>query len=61
MTTTVLSMEETIHYLKDNNVKAPIFVGGAVLNQNLADEIKADGYTKDALEFVEAVGKLLQN
>lgn len=61
MTTTVLSMEETIHYLKDNNVKTPIFVGGAVLNQNLADEIKADAYTKDALEFVETAGKLLQN
>lgn len=55
MTTTVVSMEETIHYLKENNVKTPIFVGGAVLNQQIADQIQADGYTKDALEFVEAV------
>lgn len=59
MTTTVLSMEETIHYLKDNDISTPIFVGGAVLNQSLADEIHADGYTKDALEFVETVEKLL--
>lgn len=58
MTTTVLSMEETIAFLKENGICAPIFVGGAVLNQPLADEIHADGYTKDALEFVEAVEKM---
>ena len=58
MTTTVLSMEETIKYLKDNGVKTPIFVGGAVLTQILADQIKADGYTKDALEFVETIEKI---
>lgn len=58
MTTTVLSMEETINYLKENGVQCPIFVGGAVLNRQLAQEIKADYYTKDALEFVETVGQL---
>lgn len=58
MTTTVISMEETIKFLKDNGVTCPIFVGGAVLNQQLADEIHADYYTKDALEFVETVGKI---
>lgn len=58
MTTTVLSMEETIAFLKENGVTVPIFVGGAVLNQPLADEIHANGYTKDALEFVEAVEKM---
>lgn len=58
MTTTVLSMEETIAFLKEQGVKCPIFVGGAVLTQQLAKEIKADYYTKDALEFVETVAKL---
>lgn len=58
MTTTVISMEETIKFLKENGVKCPIFVGGAVLNQQLAEEIRADYYTKDALELVETVGKL---
>ena len=58
MTTTVLSMEETIKYLKENGVKCPIFVGGAVLNHQLAEQINADYYTKDALEFVETVGKI---
>lgn len=59
MTTTVLSMEETIQYLKAEGVTSPIYVGGAVLNPTLANEIHADGYTKDALEFVEAVGQRL--
>lgn len=57
MTTTVISMEETIQYLKDNGVTIPVYVGGAVLNQLLANEIHADGYTKDALEFVEDIEK----
>ena len=61
MTTTVLSMEETIQYLKENGVTTPIYVGGAVLTQVLANEIHADGYSKDALEFVEAVEKKQAN
>ena len=59
MTTTVISMEETIKYLKDNGVRCPIFVGGAVLNGNIAQDINADGYTKDALELVETVSKII--
>lgn len=55
MTTTVLSMEETNLYLKSNGIDIPVYVGGAVLTPILAREIQADGYTKDALEFVEAV------
>jgi len=55
MTTTVLSMEETIKFLKEQGVQCPIFVGGAVLNPALAKEINADGYTKDALELVQKV------
>jgi 5-methyltetrahydrofolate--homocysteine methyltransferase len=58
MTTTVLSMEETIAYLKGQGVTTPIYVGGAVLTRVLADQIHADGYTKDALEFVETVEKI---
>lgn len=58
MTTTVLSMEETIAFLKENGLSIPIFVGGAVLTQALASQINADGYTKDALEFVEAIEKM---
>lgn len=52
MTTTVLSMEDTIKALKENNTKAKIFVGGAVVTESIAKEIGADYYSKDALELV---------
>ena len=53
MTTTVKSMEETIKALRDNKVECKVFVGGAVLNQEYADMIKADFYAKDAREAVQ--------
>lgn len=57
MTTTVLSMEETIKALRAVNCKAKIFVGGAVLTPDIAKEIDADFYTRDALEFVNVLEK----
>ena len=61
MTTTVLSMEETIKALKANNTKAHILVGGAVVTEDIAKSIKADYYTKDALGFVNVLEELLKN
>lgn len=49
MTTTVDSMRETIEYLHLNGISCPIIVGGAVLTQDIATDIKADYYAKDAL------------
>lgn len=59
MTTTVKSMEETIAALRADGCTAKIFVGGAVLNADVAKEIGADYYTKDALEFVKVLETLL--
>ena len=53
MTTTVKSMEETIVELKKVNSDIKIMVGGAVLNEEYADMIKADFFAKDAKEAVE--------
>jgi 5-methyltetrahydrofolate--homocysteine methyltransferase len=53
MTTTVVSMKETVALLKAGGCKAKIFVGGAVLTNEIAKEIGADCYAKDALEFVK--------
>ncbi|MBE6137077.1 MAG: homocysteine methyltransferase [Erysipelotrichaceae bacterium] len=58
MTTTVLSMEETIKALRAVDCKCPIFVGGAVLTADIANEIGADYYSKDALEFVNKLKEL---
>lgn len=59
MTTTVLSMEETIKELRKNNTKAHILVGGAVLTEEIAKNINADYYTKDALGLVNVLEGLL--
>lgn len=55
MTTTVKSMEETIKKLKESNEDIKIFVGGAVLTKEYANNIGADYYCKDAREAIEVV------
>ena len=52
MTTTVPAMQETIALLKEKAPYCKIIVGGAVLTQEYANEIKADYYAKDAMEGV---------
>ena len=52
MTTTVVSMEDTIKALHEANVPCEVCVGGAVLNQEYADMIGADAYCKDAMQTV---------
>ena len=44
MTTTVVSMEETIRQLREKAPDCKVMVGGAVLNQEYADMIGADFY-----------------
>ena len=52
MTTTVVSMEETIKLLREHAPQCKVMVGGAVLNQDYADMIGADFYGKDAMQSV---------
>ena len=52
MTTTVPAMEETIKLLKKEAPWCKSIVGGAVLNQEYAEQIGADAYAKDAMETV---------
>ncbi len=59
MTTTLVSMEETIKLLKKNHVPAKIVVGGAVLTPEYAEQIGADFYAKDARETVEIAKKVI--
>ena len=40
-------------------VKAKIVIGGAVVTQDFADEIGADGYSADAADAVRLAKKLL--
>lgn len=59
MTTTLVSMEETIKLLKKNHVPAKVVVGGAVLTPEYAEQIGADFYAKDARETVEIARKVI--
>ncbi len=52
MTTTVVSMEETIRQLRERKPDTKVVVGGAVLTQEYADAIGADCYARDAMATV---------
>ena len=58
MTTTVVSMEETIKLLRKECPWAKICVGGAVMTQEYADQIGADFYGKDAMDTVRFAMKV---
>ena len=52
MTTTVVSMEETIRLLHEKKPGTKTVVGGAVMTQEYADAIHADCYARDAMATV---------
>lgn len=59
MTTTMMRMKDVVEYAKEKECSAKIIIGGAVITQNFADEIGADGYSKDAAEACRLVERLL--
>ena len=61
MTTTVVNMQKTIDALKAADCKCPIWVGGAVLTQRIADEIGADYYTADAMDSVRLLEEIIHD
>ena len=61
MTTTLVSMENTVKLLRENNVDCKIIVGGAVVTADYAEQIGADYYAKDAKESVDIARKFFGN
>lgn len=59
MTTTMMKMKETITLRNEQNVAAKVIIGGAVTTPDFADEIGADGWSKDAADAVRLVQNLL--
>ena len=59
MTTTVVSMEETIKLLREKKPDTKVVVGGAVMTQEYADAIGADCYAKDAMATVRYADTVL--
>ncbi len=60
MTTTMQQMKHVINYAKEKKVDSKIIVGGAVITQEYADEIGADGYSKDAADAVKLTKRILK-
>ena len=52
MTTTLPSMAETIDLLREKAPAVKILVGGAVLTEEYAAKLGADGYAKDGMGAV---------
>lgn len=59
MTTTMQEMRHVVTYAKEQGIDSKIIIGGAVITQDYADEIGADGYSKDAAEAVKLSKRLL--
>ncbi len=60
MTTTMLQMKEVVDLARTRLPECKVVIGGAVITQDYADEIAADGYAKDAAGAVVVVKNLLQ-
>lgn len=61
LTTTMLSMKDTIEALKEEGLRdtVKIVVGGAPISQTFADEIGADGYAPDAAAATDLCRRLI--
>jgi len=60
MTTTMTEMKPVIRLLRQECPAVKIIIGGAVLTEQFAKEIDADGYGKNAVEAVALVDSLLR-
>jgi len=63
LTTTMLNMKTTIDAIAAAGLrsKAKIIIGGAPVSQKFADEIGADGYSRDAVSAVDKVRQLIEH
>lgn len=63
MTTTMPNMRRVIEKLENENMRSKfkIMIGGGPISQNFADKIKADGYSKDAVEAVKLAKRLVSH
>ena len=52
---------QTAHVQQAVRMRSKVVIGGACITQSFADEIGADGYSKDAAECVKLVERLLNS
>ncbi|MBN1156260.1 homocysteine S-methyltransferase family protein [Candidatus Woesearchaeota archaeon] len=58
MTTTITEMEKVIKELREKDIKTPVIIGGAVVTDDYAKQIKA-AYSKSAVSAVKKVSELI--
>jgi 5-methyltetrahydrofolate--homocysteine methyltransferase len=58
MTTTMMRMKEVVELVKETGCRARVVIGGAATTESFAEEIGADGYSKDAAECVRLIERL---
>ena len=61
MTTTMVRMKDVVELVKEKNCRAKVVIGGACITESYAEEIGADGYSKDAADCVKLVDNLIEN
>lgn len=59
MTTTMQEMKNVVDYVKEKQLDARVMIGGAVITPDYAEEIGADGYSRDAADAVKVAKQLL--
>ncbi|THB62974.1 MAG: methionine synthase [Desulfovibrio sp.] len=59
MTTTMTRMEDTVKLVRDKGLDISVMVGGAVVTEEFAQSIGADGYAEDAVAAAKLARKLL--
>ena len=59
MTTTMMRMQDVVELCRERGCQSKVIIGGACITQSFADEIGADGYSKDAADCVKLVERLL--
>lgn len=61
MTTTMMRMKDIVDLAKEKGCQAKIIIGGACITESFAEEIGADGYSKDASECVKLIDSFIQS
>ena len=59
MTTTMMRMKEVVEQVRVQGACCKVVIGGAAITESFAEEIGADGYSKDAADCVRLVERLL--
>ena len=61
LTTTMIYMKDVINLFEQKNIKVPIIVGGAPLNNKIAAEMGATGFGRSAYEAIKLVDSIQLN